>query len=181
MYSRTVPNYRRSGLLLEFRQLFEFQAAFFAVAPKQSTHRFRIMAKYASAFSTDTVESPNSLQYLLWVARCFVFFHRYSIGWLSGEYEGKEYSVIRVRRYGPGGTDHPLAASPETHLDGCSIGLDLTGDKQLNLERIYRNALLARVPRCRAANGWTHLRLICGLWSGRYPYRLGSFASYIAN
>ena len=34
-----------------------------------------ISAAYASAFSTETVSSVYSLQYLLCVARCFVFFH----------------------------------------------------------------------------------------------------------
>src|SRR4029453_5707718 len=55
------------------------------------------VAKYASALSTETVNVANSLKYLLCVARCFVFFHRYSIGWYSGEYDGNGYSVRRSR------------------------------------------------------------------------------------
>ena len=55
------------------------------------------MAKYAKALSTDTVSSINSLKDLLCVARCFVFFHRYSMGLSSGEYEGKGCSVMRSR------------------------------------------------------------------------------------
>jgi hypothetical protein len=37
----------------------------------------------------------NALKYLLGVARCFVFFHRYAIGLQSGEYDGNGYAVRR--------------------------------------------------------------------------------------
>src|SRR5262244_4201306 len=55
------------------------------------------VAKYARALSTDTVNAANSLKYWLWVARFFVFFHRYAIGLESGEYDGRGSTVIRAR------------------------------------------------------------------------------------
>ena len=42
--------------------LFEFQAAFFAVAPKQPETSSACVAKKASALSTDTVNAANSLK-----------------------------------------------------------------------------------------------------------------------
>ena len=49
------------------------------------------------AFSTDTVNAANSLKYWLWVARFLVFFHKYSMGWSSGEYDGSRCTVIRCQ------------------------------------------------------------------------------------
>ena len=53
------------------------------------------VAQYASAFSTETVSAANSLQYLLCVARFFVFFHRDAIGLESGAEDGRGSAVLR--------------------------------------------------------------------------------------
>ena len=73
--------YRCSGLLLEsYAACLSAKPLSSQYSPKRHNTVSECVAKYASALSTETVNMANSLKYWLWVARFFVFFHRYSIG-----------------------------------------------------------------------------------------------------
>ena len=52
-------------------------------------------AKYARAFSPETVNRAKALQYGLGGARFLVFFHRYAMGGSSGAYDGNGWTVMR--------------------------------------------------------------------------------------
>ena len=73
--------YRCSGLLLEsYAACLSFKPLSSQYSPKRHNTVSGCVAKYASALSTEAVNTANSLKYWLWVACFFVFFHRYSIG-----------------------------------------------------------------------------------------------------
>ena len=73
--------YRCSGLLLEsYAACLSAKPLSSQYSPKRHNTVSECVAKYASALSTEAVNTANSLKYWLWVARFFVFFHRYSIG-----------------------------------------------------------------------------------------------------
>ena len=73
--------YRCSGLLLEsYAACLSAKPLSSQYSPKRHNTVSECVAKYPSALSTEAVNTANSLKYWLWVARFFVFFHRYSIG-----------------------------------------------------------------------------------------------------
>src|SRR5215475_7200663 len=91
-------NYRCSGLLLEsYAACVRAKPLSSQYSPKRHNTVSACVAKYASALSTEAVNRVNALKYWLWVARFFVFFHRYSIGLSSGAYDGRGSAVMRVR------------------------------------------------------------------------------------
>ena len=76
-----VGGYRCSGLLLEsYAACLSAKPLSSQYSPKRHNTVSECVAKYASALSTEAVNTANSLKYWLWVARFLVFFHRYSIG-----------------------------------------------------------------------------------------------------
>src|SRR4029453_9741426 len=90
--------YRCSGLLLEsYAACLSAKPLSSQYSPKRHNTVSECVAKDASALSTETVNMANSLKFWLWVARFLVFFHRYSIGLSSGEYDGRGSAVMRAR------------------------------------------------------------------------------------
>ena len=76
--------------------LLEFQTAFFAVASKQPKYCVGMRGKIRQRFLDRDSQLRKLLEVLVCVARCFVFFHRYSIGLSSGAYDGNGYAVRRA-------------------------------------------------------------------------------------
>src|SRR6266478_9735554 len=96
--NRSKTLYRCSGLLLEsYAACLSAKPLSSQYSPKRHNTVSECVAQYASALSTEAVNTANSLKYWLWVARFFVFFHRYAIGLSSGAYDGRGSTVIRSR------------------------------------------------------------------------------------
>ena len=95
--NRSKTLYRCSGLLLEsYAACLSAKPLSSQYSPKRHNTVSECVAKDASALSTEAVNTANPLKYWLWVARFFVFFHRYAIGWSSGAYDGRGSAVMRV-------------------------------------------------------------------------------------
>jgi hypothetical protein len=92
-----VRSYRCSGLLLESSAAcLSAKPLSSQYSPKRHTTVSECVAKYASALSTEAGNMAKSLKYWLGVARFLVFFHRYALGWYSGEDDGRGSAVRRA-------------------------------------------------------------------------------------